>query len=77
MLTRRMKQASVCVTAALVLGSILFNSTPRAQGALVKVTPLGSHPGELCSADRALLFEDPTGVRMMVPCVAPRRPNRS
>jgi L-ascorbate metabolism protein UlaG (beta-lactamase superfamily) len=33
--------------------------------ALVKVTPLGSHEGELCSADRALLFEDPTGVRIL------------
>ena len=31
----------------------------------VKVTPLGSHDGELCSADRALLFEDPTGVRIL------------
>lgn len=27
----------------------------------VKVTPLGSHTGELCQNDRALLFEDPTG----------------
>jgi len=33
--------------------------------ALVKVTPLGSHAGELCRNDRALLFEDPTGVRIL------------
>src|SRR5436309_9934415 len=33
--------------------------------ALVKVTPLGSHSGELCRNDRALLFEDPTGVRIL------------
>ena len=32
---------------------------------LVKVTPLGSHAGELCRNDRALLFEDPTGVRIL------------
>src|SRR5258705_10206742 len=32
---------------------------------LVKVTPLGSHTGELCRNDRALLFEDPTGVRIL------------
>jgi L-ascorbate metabolism protein UlaG (beta-lactamase superfamily) len=32
---------------------------------LVKITPLGSHPGELCRNDRALLFEDPTGVRIL------------
>src|SRR2546425_7115332 len=37
----------------------------RAADPLVKVTPLGSHSGELCSADRALLFEDPTGVRIL------------
>jgi L-ascorbate metabolism protein UlaG (beta-lactamase superfamily) len=31
----------------------------------VKITPLGSHKGELCQNDRALLFEDPTGVRIL------------
>jgi L-ascorbate metabolism protein UlaG (beta-lactamase superfamily) len=31
----------------------------------VKITPLGSHAGELCANDRALLFEDPTGVRIL------------
>jgi L-ascorbate metabolism protein UlaG (beta-lactamase superfamily) len=31
----------------------------------VKITPLGSHEGELCQNDRALLFEDPTGVRIL------------
>jgi L-ascorbate metabolism protein UlaG (beta-lactamase superfamily) len=33
--------------------------------ALVKVTPLGSHTGELCRNDRAILFEDPSGVRIL------------
>ena len=32
---------------------------------VVKVTPLGSHAGEFCSQDRAILFEDPTGVRIL------------
>ncbi|HEY3161514.1 MAG TPA: hypothetical protein VGJ78_21255, partial [Vicinamibacterales bacterium] len=32
---------------------------------LVQVTALGSHAGELCRNDRALLFEDPTGVRIL------------
>ena len=32
---------------------------------LVQVTALGSHTGELCRNDRALLFEDPTGVRIL------------
>jgi L-ascorbate metabolism protein UlaG (beta-lactamase superfamily) len=31
----------------------------------VKITPLGSHTGELCEVDRALIFEDPTGVRIL------------
>ncbi len=31
----------------------------------VKITSLGSHPGELCANDRATLFEDPTGVRIL------------
>jgi hypothetical protein len=31
----------------------------------VKVTPVGSHPGELCANDRATIFEDPTGVRIL------------
>ena len=31
----------------------------------VKVTPVGSHPGELCANDRATIFEDPTGVRLL------------
>src|SRR5260221_8233213 len=31
----------------------------------VKITPLGSHPGELCASDRATIFEDPSGVRIL------------
>src|SRR6476659_10421491 len=31
----------------------------------VKVTPLGTHAGELCNRDRAMIFEDPTGVRIL------------
>lgn len=31
----------------------------------VKITPLGSHPGELCARDRAMILEDPTGVRLL------------
>ena len=65
MLTRRMEKFSPgYVTTALLLGSILVAGTAHAQK-LVKVTPLGSHSGELCRGDRALLFEDPTGVRIL------------
>jgi L-ascorbate metabolism protein UlaG (beta-lactamase superfamily) len=31
----------------------------------VKVTPLGSQAGELCPQDRALVFEDPNGTRIL------------
>jgi len=31
----------------------------------VKITPLGAAAGEFCAGDRALLFEDPTGVRIL------------
>src|SRR5213079_2029933 len=31
----------------------------------VKIMPIGSHPGELCANDRAIIFEDPTGVRFL------------
>ena len=31
----------------------------------VKITPLGSHTGELCALDRAMILEDPTGVRIL------------
>lgn len=31
----------------------------------VKVTPLGSHDGEFCGRDRAMIFEDPDGTRLL------------
>ena len=31
----------------------------------VKVTPLGGIDGELCAQDRALIFEDPNGTRVL------------
>src|SRR3982750_4144429 len=46
---------------------VLATALPLAAAAAdnVKVTPLGSHAGELCSRDRATIFEDPTGVRIL------------
>ena len=49
------------LTSALVLslgGSLADAKT-------VKITPLGMRTGEFCAPDRALLFEDPTGVRIL------------
>jgi L-ascorbate metabolism protein UlaG (beta-lactamase superfamily) len=31
----------------------------------VKITPLGSHEGEFCRSDRALILEDPDGTRIL------------
>ena len=39
-------------------------SAPAA-GGVVKITPLGSHDGEFCAFDRALIFEDPDGTRLI------------
>jgi len=56
-----MKIAYAGVTLALALA--LAASPGMAQN--VKITPVGSHPGELCANDRATIFEDPTGVRIL------------
>jgi L-ascorbate metabolism protein UlaG (beta-lactamase superfamily) len=38
---------------------------PAAPAATVKITPLGSHDGEFCRNDRAMVFEDPDGTRIL------------
>ena len=43
--------------------SLAVSPTQGAQ--TVKITPLGSNAGDFCRDDRALLFEDPTGVRVL------------
>jgi L-ascorbate metabolism protein UlaG (beta-lactamase superfamily) len=50
-------------TACATLGLLLTALPALAQN--VSVTPIGSHPGELCANDRAIVFEDPTGVRLL------------
>ncbi|MCG6964964.1 MAG: TAXI family TRAP transporter solute-binding subunit [Chromatiaceae bacterium] len=37
---------------------------PASEG-VVQITPLGSHDGEFCRYDRALIFEDPDGTRLL------------
>lgn len=44
---------------------VLMAAAPAAQAQTVKVTPLGSHDGEFCLQDRALVFEDPSGTRIL------------
>jgi L-ascorbate metabolism protein UlaG (beta-lactamase superfamily) len=50
-------RAVVGCTAAMIAQSAL--------AADVKVTPLGGQDGELCPQDRALIFEDPNGTRIL------------
>jgi L-ascorbate metabolism protein UlaG (beta-lactamase superfamily) len=47
-----------------VLVVVLATATV-AMAANVKVTPLGSHDGEFCRFDRAMIFEDPDGTRIL------------
>jgi len=47
----------ICLLASAVCGVVSAQN--------VKITSLGSHVGELCTRDRATIFEDPTGVRIL------------
>lgn len=49
---------------ALFAASLSLAALP-AVAQVVKVTPLGSHAGEFCPLDRALVFEDPDGSRIL------------
>ena len=63
-----MMRKLVAVTAALALaGCAGMGGDQPAAGAAgnVKITPLGSHDGEFCPFDRALVFEDPDGTRIL------------
>lgn len=58
-----MKSTSV-VMAILALG-FAGMMAQSAGAANVKITPLGSHDGEFCIFDRAMIFEDPDGTRIL------------
>lgn len=51
-----------CIIVALAAISL---SNQSALAADVKITPLGSQQGEFCQLDRALVFEDPDGTRLL------------
>jgi len=56
----------ITITTFVVLMSLAMvsNAASNASGN-VRITPLGSHDGEFCSRDRALIFEDPNGTRLL------------
>jgi L-ascorbate metabolism protein UlaG (beta-lactamase superfamily) len=58
-----MKGSSLVRTA--VAGCMAAVIAQAAIAANVKVTPLGGQDGEFCPQDRALIFEDPNGTRLL------------
>ena len=58
------------LTKVFLLAAVAISMHSTAQAASdhpgsVRITPLGSHSGEFCAADRALIFEDPDGTRIL------------
>ena len=58
-----MRTLATAVAAGICLAA--FAAAPAAAKGVVKVTPLGSHDGEFCRLDRAMIFEDPDGTRIL------------
>jgi L-ascorbate metabolism protein UlaG (beta-lactamase superfamily) len=61
---REMQMHKSVSVLAVACGLCAFAAQP-ASAANVKVTPLGSHDGEFCARDRAMVFEDPDGTRIL------------
>src|SRR5664279_912686 len=49
----------------IAIGCAVALIAPPALAANVKVTPLGGQEGEFCPQDRAMIFEDPNGTRIL------------
>ena len=49
----------------ILFGLLCLFTVSSVQAMGVKVTPLGSHDGEFCRFDRAMIFEDPNGTRIL------------
>src|SRR4051812_21394956 len=60
-----MRKTKILIAITTAILTALCFSVPAALAQTVKITPLGSHDGELCASDRATLFEDPSGVRLL------------
>lgn len=57
---------SVAAAPAAAADSPTDSPTGSATGsATVRITPLGTHDGEFCALDRAMVFEDPDGTRIL------------
>jgi L-ascorbate metabolism protein UlaG (beta-lactamase superfamily) len=49
----------------IAIAGIMIAAAQASQAADVKITPLGSHDGEFCKFDRAMVLEDPDGTRIL------------
>ena len=58
------KRLALPVVSAMVIGLGAAQAAELMEGD-VKITPLGSHDGEFCAFDRALVLEDPNGLRIL------------
>jgi len=61
----RFQEAMMKALALVASLIVVMWSAPAVWAQNVKITPLGKHTGELCDRDRATIFEDPTGVRLL------------
>lgn len=50
---------------SILLALLTFSLVSAASAEGVRITPLGSHDGEFCRFDRAMLLEDPDGTRLL------------
>lgn len=65
-LKKIMPNAAITALATLAVSIVItLLSSQNAVAAVVKVTPLGSMEGEFCQLDRAMIFEDPDGTRVL------------
>lgn len=60
-----MEKLAVALATAALCAACAAPMAPPAGPGTVKITPLGSHDGEFCALDRALVFEDPDGTRIL------------
>jgi len=60
-----MGKVSVLLGVAALCAGCAGTMTQPSGGGMVKITALGSHDGEFCARDRALIFEDPDGTRIL------------
>src|SRR5215475_6981917 len=60
-----MSKTAVVVAAAALSVACTTPMQPPPGAGIVKITPLGSHDGEFCILDRALILEDPDGTRIL------------